>query len=101
MRQALAFGVMLIWANAATAAHWTSLGPPDAHGVSAFFDGTSLKKDGSLRYYSMKYVPSAPVNGASYSVVSEVIDCNRKTITTLGVIGYAIDTCRCQRQQAQ
>lgn len=39
----------------------------------------------------MKYVPPAPVNGASYSVLSEVIDCNQKTITTLGTMGYASD----------
>jgi hypothetical protein len=91
MRRAFAFGVLAIGATAATAAHWTSLGPPDARGVSAYFDGASLKKNGALRYYSMKYVPPSPVNGASYSVLSEVIDCNQKTITTLGAVGYAND----------
>ena len=94
MRRAFVFGVLAISANAAPAApaaRWTSLGPPDAQGVSAYFDGASLKKDGALRYYSMKYVPPAPVNGASYSVLSEVIDCNQKTITTLRAVGYSND----------
>jgi len=90
MRKSL-FSIALI-ASAATAAvsDWVMLGS-DPRGVTVYFDRMSVRNAGNLRYYSLKYVAPSPINGASYSVSQEAVDCEAQTVTTLNRIAYGAD----------
>ena len=88
MRRVFVFLVLSVLASSVSAETWRKLGT-DAQGVTAYFQGSSFKKAGSLRYYSMKYVmPEPDATGMIYNIRSEVIDCDRATIRLLNIAGY-------------
>lgn len=73
------------------AATWAKLGT-DSQGVTVFIDRDSLRKDGELRYFSLKFETAAPgQSGVAYTVMRELIDCKRSTITTLSLLAYRAD----------
>ena len=90
MHKSLLLIALIATAASAAASDWARL-DTDSRGVTAFIDRTSLRKNASLRYYAMKYVPPSPMNGASYTVMQEVVDCKLQTVTTLNLIAYRAD----------
>jgi hypothetical protein len=55
-------------------------------------DRDSISKDGGFRFYSIKFArPVADDHGMTYSVMKEKIDCEQKTVTTLGIAAYRAD----------
>src|SRR5689334_4896167 len=87
----LLFLIALTSASIAAAANWKNLGTDD-RGITAYMDRDSISKDGGFRFYSIKFArPVADDHGMTYSVMKEKIDCEQKTVTTLGIAAYRAD----------